>query len=261
VDLVTDNGCWNWETLSWIPCNILNKLIALLTPEDINDDDSNYWPYSKHACYSVVSAYNMLSELDQSEEDVMWKKIWKLQVPERVRSFIWLLKHGRLLTNYRKSKMGMGSSFCAFCGDVEETELHVLSDCPRCMNVWLNIIHGNKREVFFNSTLQQWININMNGTIEGIEVNKWDSYWPSACHSLWYWRYKESHDDNYNQPIDSKHYILKQVKDYIMQSRVCCRFIMLRRDKRYGLRFGKLAELLLIQTVLGGIITCAAVEV
>jgi hypothetical protein len=155
----------------------------------------------------------------------------------------------------------MGSLFCAFCGDVEETELHVLRDCPRCMNVWLNIIHGNKRDVFFNSNLQQWININMNGTIEGIEVNKWDSYWPSACHSLWYWRYKESHDDNYNQPIDSKHYILKQVKDYIMQSRVCCRFIMLRRDKRYGLRFGKLAGLLLIQTGLGGIITCATVEV
>jgi hypothetical protein len=150
----------------------------------------------------------------------MWKKIWKLQVPERVRSFIWLLKHGRLLTNYRKSKMGMGSSFCAFCGDVEETELHVLRDCPRCMNVWLNIIHGNKREVFFNSTLQQWINININGTIEGIEVNKWDSYWASACHSLWYWRNKESHDYNYNRPIDSKQYILKRVKDYIMQSRV-----------------------------------------
>jgi hypothetical protein len=28
VDLVTDNGCWNWQRLSWIPCNILNKLLA-----------------------------------------------------------------------------------------------------------------------------------------------------------------------------------------------------------------------------------------
>jgi hypothetical protein len=42
VDLVMDNGCCNWERLSWIPCNILNKLIVLPTPEDINDDDSNY---------------------------------------------------------------------------------------------------------------------------------------------------------------------------------------------------------------------------
>jgi hypothetical protein len=213
-DLVTDNGNWNRELLNWMPNNILNKLIAIPTPEDANGDDLKFWPYSKYGHYSVASAYDLLTDVANVTADATWKKIWSLQIPERIRSFIWLLKHGRLLTNFRKSKMSLGSPFCSFCGDVIETELHVLRDCPSCMNVWLNIVHDNSREAFFNSNLQQWLTMNITGQIVGIDAATWNIYWAVACHSLWTWRNKEIYDDNFHRPIDPRWQVHKRVMEY-----------------------------------------------
>lgn len=44
------------------------------------------------------------------EEDIndVWKKIWQLKVQERVKSFVWMFGHDRLLTNFQKSMKGMG---------------------------------------------------------------------------------------------------------------------------------------------------------
>jgi hypothetical protein len=47
--------------------------------------------------------------------------IWRLRVPERVKTFVWLLHHDRLLTNFNKSKMGLGSSMCNICGNIVES--------------------------------------------------------------------------------------------------------------------------------------------
>jgi hypothetical protein len=46
------------------------------------------------------------------------------QVPEHIRSFIWLIMHIRLLTKSLKSKMGLCHSMCDLFGDKEETILH-----------------------------------------------------------------------------------------------------------------------------------------
>ncbi|MCI57949.1 putative non-LTR retroelement reverse transcriptase, partial [Trifolium medium] len=61
-----------------------------------------------------------------------------MEVAERVRVFVWLLKHNRLMTNARKHKMGLGSAACWWCNDTDETALHVLRDCPYAMALWMN---------------------------------------------------------------------------------------------------------------------------
>jgi hypothetical protein len=190
VDLVTREGCWNWDRLSWLPNDILNMLITIPPPEDDLGEDVRLWPQGKNGNFSVASAYDLLthSEASTNTTNGNWHMIWKMQVPERVKSFIWVLKHGRLLTNFWKSKMSLGSPSCCYCGDITETELHVLRDCPKCMHVWLNIVSDSTRDVFFSSNLQQCITLNMTGGIEGIEVDNWVSYWALACHALWYCR-------------------------------------------------------------------------
>ena len=46
---------------------------------------------------------------------------------------MWMLYHGRLLTNLRKHKMGIGNPMCRFCLDEIESKIHVLRDC---LNQW-----------------------------------------------------------------------------------------------------------------------------
>jgi hypothetical protein len=55
------------------------------------------------------------------------KGIWRLEVgvevecSEKIACFIRMVKHGRLLTNYRKHMMHFGEPFCKFFKDTPET--------------------------------------------------------------------------------------------------------------------------------------------
>ncbi|AES61628.1 hypothetical protein MTR_1g086740 [Medicago truncatula] len=86
-----------------------------------------------------------------------------------------MLYHGRLLTNLRKHKMGIGNPMCRFCHDEIESEIHVLRDCPKAT---------------------------------------WRDFWATACHAIWNWRNKETHNDNYQRPLHAKNIIMSYVNYY-----------------------------------------------
>jgi hypothetical protein len=66
------------------------------------------------------------------------------------------MKHGRLLTNVRKNKMGLGAEMCEFCNDLPETILHVMRDCPIIMLLWLSVVHSSARNQFFGYNIDDW---------------------------------------------------------------------------------------------------------
>jgi hypothetical protein len=65
------------------------------------------------------------------------------------------------------------------------------------MIIWLAVVKDSIRAKNFNSNLQEWIGSNLNGEIQGEGVENWPSFWAHACHSLWFWRNKEAHVDNF----------------------------------------------------------------
>jgi hypothetical protein len=216
ADLVANDGGWNWNNISWLPENILNMIAAIPAPVADIGKDTIFWPSENHGQFTVSSAYDLLMKYEPCDDEKMWRMILKLQVPERVKCYIWLLKHGRVLTNLRLSKMHRGSPFCSFCGDIIETELHVLRDCAQCMIIWLAVVKDSTRAKNFNSNLQEWIGSNLNGEIQGEGVENWPSFWAHACHSLWFWRNKEAHVDNFVRPSDPTQVIKKKVNDYLL---------------------------------------------
>ena len=87
--------------------------------------------------YSVQSAYRMLVEAENITlpsssslaltQDV-WKKIWKLQVPNKIHHFLWYaMKNSLPLDNT-----------CDYCGDHAESILHCLWLCDQSHSVWLS---------------------------------------------------------------------------------------------------------------------------
>jgi hypothetical protein len=69
----------------------------------------------KRSDFSVASMYNNICGFKKSDAQPVWNKVWKLNVPERIRTFIWMVVHNRLLTNSLKSVMGLSHSMCMFC--------------------------------------------------------------------------------------------------------------------------------------------------
>jgi ribonuclease HI len=59
-----------------------------------------------------------------------------------------------------------------------------------------------------------WIVLNLTkGRTRG-RGGEWRDIWATTCHSLWMWRNKETHDEEFIRPIQSVNYVYKAVEDY-----------------------------------------------
>lgn len=144
-----------------------------------------------------------------------WSMIWKLLVPERVRSFLWLVQHERLLTNLRKSRMGLGSQFCNHCNAVSECILHVLRDCPHAKTVWSHLLKHDGRGLFFSCGLQQWIFLNLTASFGKDHSWNWGAAWGTACSLIWQWRNQSVHDSSFVRPSRPWEVVSHYLKNYL----------------------------------------------
>lgn len=141
-----------------------------------------------------------------------WKVIWHLKVPERVKSFVWLMKHDRLLTNLNKSKRGLGTAACSLCGHANESTLHAFRDCPRVMEVWMHKMPLDISHEFFNLDLEEWFTLNINWSSK--KEGGWNYFWTMACHLIWYWPNKEEHMEDFVRPCNPSMHVSLRLKDY-----------------------------------------------
>jgi hypothetical protein len=108
-DLVNNEGEWNWELIStWVPDGIQQKIAASLPPKIDYGSDERVGVGGNKSSFSVATMYNNICGFQHVDNRSMWSLIWKLKVPERVRMFVWWMHHERILTNFHKSRMGLG---------------------------------------------------------------------------------------------------------------------------------------------------------
>jgi len=96
-----DNG-WNWERLNQLfPEDVCIKISAIKPPS--MDSHSNFpnWSASTDGKFSLNLAYTLLMDknLNGRNDSHLFKLVWKWKGPNRVRSFLWKVAHGRLMTN------------------------------------------------------------------------------------------------------------------------------------------------------------------
>jgi hypothetical protein len=96
----------------------------------------------------------MLCRFNDDERHAEWLHISKIKVPEQVRCFVWLIRHDRLITNYRKNKMHIGEPWCSYYVDVVEDTIHVLKDCLLAKSVRCNLLNDEARERFFTAAIR-----------------------------------------------------------------------------------------------------------
>lgn len=104
------------------------------------------WEPEKHGIYSVKSAYKLLDTRRQqledvavvvTSDDVTWRRIWKLDVPPKVKVFWW-----RMIHEFLPAKQVLHGrhiepvATCDPCGNQEESIGHVLMDCTIAKIFW-----------------------------------------------------------------------------------------------------------------------------
>lgn len=112
-----------------------------------------YFAGTANGEFSLREVYHVIDVVECSREDDDWRKILKLQVPERCRSFVWMLKHDRLLTNLSKSRKGLGHASCKLFGNAREHTLHAIRDCAKAMHIWKTLVPRNIMSEFLSFDL------------------------------------------------------------------------------------------------------------
>ena len=104
------------------------------------------WPHSRTGLYQVHSGYHLLCESQDNEaasssdtdgQRKFWKSLWKLNIPNKVKFFLWRAYTDSIPTvlNLCKRKI-VPSSACNHCHVGEETVLHALWSCEAICSVW-----------------------------------------------------------------------------------------------------------------------------
>jgi hypothetical protein len=137
------DGDWNWNMLaSRVPESICNLISKLKAPTAGNSDIPN-WDMSTDGNFSINSAYKFLSNNDNDTTNVspLFDQVWHWQGPNRIRTILWKLAHGSLMTNAVRAHRQMTTDdTCPRCQTHPETIMHMLRDCEDAQNYWNQFI-------------------------------------------------------------------------------------------------------------------------
>lgn len=137
-DLLTASGQWN-EGL--IRDHFLAIDAAAIVRQRLGRGQADLWAWQKerHGMYTVMSAYkllhsrkmeNLFGHLPSSSDDRLWKAIWKLTVPPKVKVFWWRVLHEFIPARQVLHQRHIDPvAFCEVCGHSEEYIRHVLLEC------------------------------------------------------------------------------------------------------------------------------------
>ncbi|CAN1121084.1 Putative ribonuclease H protein At1g65750 [Linum perenne] len=99
--------------------------------------------------------------------------------PNRIKHFLWLVAHDRLLTNEERWKRTWTEDgSCSRCGHPQETVLHVLRDCSAAVNTWTHLAFLSDDRTSWDLPLLPWITHHLKAPSSCLLFGV-------ACWSLW----------------------------------------------------------------------------
>ncbi|CAN1811144.1 Putative ribonuclease H protein At1g65750 [Linum perenne] len=138
ADAISVNGEWNSDFIfSVLPRDIALQVIGMTPPRNNIGHDSFTWGLEPNGKFTVSSAYQLLNELSPDLRDPIWDGIWRWPGPNRIKHFLWLATHKRLLTNEERSRRHLTNQVvCPRCSLHTESISHVLLECQFASQVW-----------------------------------------------------------------------------------------------------------------------------
>jgi len=158
-DCWEENNGWKWELFSeLLPEEALKSIAACEVTSSDEWKDKLIWDDSTHGGFLVKSALTIIRNEGSKTSASLWRKIWRLKTPQRMRFFIWLTTHDHLMTNAHRVKRGLASDpKCKSCLQEDEDTLHILRDCRYAREVWSKLVPASERDIFLTTPLYIWL--------------------------------------------------------------------------------------------------------
>ena len=121
-------------------------LIQKIPLSPVTVEDKLIWPHVSSGVYSVKSGYRFLvkekggsraSLQTQTDSPSVWRQIWRLSVPNKVKNFLWRECKEALPVkiNLVRRKV-LSEDICCRCNLKAKDGLHALWDCAKLSAIW-----------------------------------------------------------------------------------------------------------------------------
>ncbi|CAN1173743.1 Putative ribonuclease H protein At1g65750 [Linum perenne] len=154
-----EDGNWDWELLRrYLPPRIVGLVAGMEPPSDNLGEDEIIWGPDPRGKFTLKSAYDILDSIGHHTDQDIWRIVWRWMGPSRVRHFLWLVAHDRILTNAERRRRHLTDvAACQRCRAGIEDTLHVVRDCKLAREVWPLFIPPDLASHFFSDSLQVWL--------------------------------------------------------------------------------------------------------
>ncbi|XP_031099806.1 uncharacterized protein LOC116004005 [Ipomoea triloba] len=204
-DLWEEGRGWKWELFTdLLPENIMSKLHGFVLSRDPECDDEVGWDLDPNGDFSINSAYASITPTTGSGTQEDWLRIWKLKVPNRICVFIWLVQHGRILTNVERARRHITSntSCLSYAGHSEDCE-HLFRHCVEARAIW-SAAYGPTLDAYLRQLgWREWLTANLLGDKRMDFAKGWPERFSIRLWWIWKWR----NDKVFNarsMPMDQK---------------------------------------------------------
>ena len=122
----------------------------------------------------------------------------------RIKTFLWLLGHDRLLTkeNCLKRRL-VRTATCPRCTQSVESALHMLRDCPASRQIWSHWSHGSHFDHFCNLPLQEWLKYNLSRNNVCADYGlPWPTCFSFIYKFIWKFRNKMLFENGFQWPLN-----------------------------------------------------------
>ncbi|CAN1186610.1 Putative ribonuclease H protein At1g65750 [Linum perenne] len=150
---------WDFQRLRrHLSEDIISQVVGMSPPMVGSGEDSWSWGGESNGIFSIRMAYELITHPQNSRPLVDWEAIWRWTGPNRVRHFLWLASHGKIMTNAeRKHRNITPDDSCPRCPGVEEYVLHVLRDCCFAKQVWNSLGFDSSHPLLSGPVLHDWL--------------------------------------------------------------------------------------------------------
>ncbi|XP_074318679.1 uncharacterized protein LOC141655501 [Silene latifolia] len=190
----------------------LQKIAAYTLSPEPYMEDTLHWNGTTHGQFSIKSALAIIRSHDDIPVNnfTAWPLIWKLPVQQRIRFFIWLSAHDRVMTNYNRVRRGLSDDpICPRCNEEDETIEHLLRNCPVSTDIWNLLGDGASSNEFYTDQFHHWVAKNAsNGS--SISSSTWSMKFAITCWWLWRWRNNLVFGRASENPIDPLGFLNQQ---------------------------------------------------
>ncbi|KAH9750457.1 reverse transcriptase domain-containing protein [Citrus sinensis] len=136
--MVPSTRTWDSDILNDIFNERDKNLIWQIPLSNRSNADSWYWMHEAKGVYTVRSSYKMLAPCLDIPSSSIWNQLWRLEVPSKVKHFMW-----RALTDVLPTTENLLKKYvevppaCITCHASSESICHILLQCPFARTCWM----------------------------------------------------------------------------------------------------------------------------